>query len=359
MIRRSSLAGIILSYLPALVAAGLIAVVAAWAGALATALWLAVSGAVGYAYLYAGTRHQRLRYLGGVRAARENQPELAAIVEEVMARAGIRRLDGVWLVPGANAGALTGHRDWLGRRHLGLTIGLLTAAHLDTAELKAVLAHEAGHLTDTSKLRLRLCARRRHASTKLERHGSRLLWWYWNWFLNVTRQPALESERHADRVAVSMYGAQLAARAHHRAAEAMALHGITIGRIVQPLWDRRITPVTLFEAYEAVWTQSSDHVRAALEALMNAPDSPGDTHPGLAERCGGHRYPLAPGLRGDLPLARLADLDRRCSATLAREQRHLMTAMFWPEIRARLEQEAPQGEAPPEGVVAASQDPVS
>ena len=114
------------------------------------------------------------------------------------------------------AGALTGHRDWLGRRHLGLTIGLLTAAHLDTAELKAVLAHEAGHLTDTSRLRLRLCARRRHASTKLKRRGSRLLWWYWNWFLKVTRQPALESERHADQVAVSMYGAQLAARAHHR-----------------------------------------------------------------------------------------------------------------------------------------------
>ena len=359
MIRRSCLAGIILSYLPALVAAGLIAAIAAWAGALTTALWLAVATAVGYAYLYAGTRHQRLRYQGGVRAARENQPELAAVVDEVMARAGIRRLDGVWLVPGAGAGALTGHRDRLGRRHLGLTIGLLTAAHLDTAELKAVLAHEAGHLTDTSRLRLRLCARRRHASTKLKRRGSRLLWWYWNWFLKVTRQPALESERHADQVAVSMYGAQLAARAHHRVAEATALHGITIGQIVQPLWDRRITPATLFAAYEAVWTQSPEHVRDALEALMNAPDSPDDTHPGLAERCGGHRYPLAPGLRGDLPLGRLADLDRRCSAALAREQRHLMTAMSWSEISAGLEQEAPVGEATPEGAVAASQDPVS
>jgi Zn-dependent protease with chaperone function len=322
-------------------------------------LWLAVATVVGYAYLYAGTRHQRLLYQGGVRAARENQPELAAIVDEVMARAGIRRLDGVWLVPGANAGALTGHRDWLGRRHLGLTIGLLTAAHLDTAELKVVLAHEAGHLTDTSRLRLRLGARRRHVSTKLKRRGSRLLRWYWNWFLKVTRQLALESERHADRMAVSMYGAQLAAQAQHRVAEGAALHGITIGRIVQPLWDRRITPTALFEAYEAVWTQSPEVVRAALEARMNAPDSPGDTHPGLAERCGGNRYPLAPGLRGDLPLARLADLDRRCSATLAREQLRRMTAMSWPEIKARLEQKATQGEATPEGAVTSSQDPLS
>ena len=136
MIRRSCLAGIVLSYLPALVAAGLIAAVAAWAGALATVLWLAVATVVGYAYLSAGTRHQRLRYQGGVRAAKENQPGLEAAVAEVMARAGVGRLDGVWLVPGATAGALTGHRDWLGRRHLGLTVGLLTAAHLDTSELK-------------------------------------------------------------------------------------------------------------------------------------------------------------------------------------------------------------------------------
>ncbi len=359
VIRRSCLAGIILSYLPAFVAAGLIAAVAAWAGALGKALWLALATAVGYVYLNAGTRHRRLRYQGGVRAARENQPELAAVVDEVMGRAGIRRLDGVWLVPGAGAGALTGHRDWLGRRHLGLTIGLLTAAHLDTAELKAILAHEAGHLTDTSRLRLRLCARRRHASTKLKRRGSRLLRWYWNWFLKVTRQPALESELHADQVAVSMCGAQLAARAHHRVAEATAVHGITIGQIIQPLWDRRITPATLFTAYEAVWTQAPEDIRATLDALMNAPDSPGDTHPGLAERCGGQRHPLAPGLRGDLPLRRLADLDRRCAAALAREQRHLMTAVSWPEIRAGLGQQAPQGEAIPEGAVAASQDPVS
>ncbi|MBO0807547.1 MAG: hypothetical protein J2P32_04495 [Actinobacteria bacterium] len=90
---------------------------------------------------------------------------------------------------------------------------------------------------------------------------------------------------------------------------------------------------------------------------MNAPDSPGNTHPGLAERCGGHRYPLAPGLRGDLPLARLADLDRRCLAALAREQFRLMTALSWPEIKARLEQEAPHG-TPPAGAITASQDQV-
>jgi Zn-dependent protease with chaperone function len=359
VIRRSCLAGIILSYLPALAVAGLLAAIAAWAGALATALWLAVATVVGYAYLYAGTRHQRLSYQGGVQAAKKNQPGLAAVVDEVMAKAGIRRLDGVWLVPGSNAGALTGHRDWLGRRHLGLTIGLLTAAHLDAAELKAVLAHEAGHLTDTNRLRLRLCARRRYASTKLERRGSRLLWWYWNWFLKVTRESALDSERHADRVAVNMYGAALTTRAYHRVAEASALHCVAMARIVEPLRDRQITPATLFEAYEAVWTQSPEDVRLALEALINAPDSPSDTHPGLAERCGGQRYPLDPSLRGDLSLARLADLDRRCSATLARQQLRRMTTMSWPEIGTRMERGAPVGRSNSEGPVVVSHDRVS
>jgi Zn-dependent protease with chaperone function len=350
VIRGSCLAGIILSYLPALAVAGLIAAVAAWAGALATALWLAVATVVGCAYLYAVTRHRQLQYQGGVRAARTSQPELAAVVDEVMERAGIRGLDGVWLVPGGTAGALIGHRDWLGRRHLGLTIGLLAAAHLDIAELKVVLAHEAGHLTDTNRLRLKLCARRRHASTKLERRGSRLLRWYWNWFLAVSRELALESERHADRVAADMYGTELTAQALQRIAEVSAVHAITITRIVRPLWDRQITPMTLFEAYKAVWTQAPADVMAAIDARMNTGDSPGDTHPGLAERCGGQHYPLAPRLRGDLTLAGLADLDRRCSAALAREQLKRMTAMSWPEINAAIKQEALLGESSPDGV---------
>ena len=350
MIRGSCLAGIIVSYLPALAVAGLIAAVAAWAGALATALWLVVATAIGYAYLYAVTRHRQLQYQGGVRAARESQPELAAVVDEVMERAGIHGLDGVWLVPGATAGALIGHRDWLGRRHLGLTIGLLAAAHLDIAELKVVLAHEAGHLTDANRLRLRLCARRRHASAKLERRGSRLLWWYWNWFLTVSRELALESERHADHVAASMYGAELTAQALQRIAEVSVIHDITVTRIVRPLWDRQITPLTLFEAYEAVWTQAPEDVIATIDARMNTGDSARDTHPGLAERCGGRHYPLALSLRGDLTLAGLADLDRRCSAALAREQLKRMTAMSWPEINTAIKQDAPQGQSRPEGV---------
>ena len=328
-----------MSYLPMLAAAALIAAVAAWVGALATVLWLAVATVVGYAYLSAGTRHQRLQY-HGVRVTSQSQPELMTVVDEVMTRAGIRRLDGVWLVPGANAAALLGHRDWLGRRRFGLIVGLLVAAHLDAAEMRAVLAHEAGHLTERNLLRVRLCARRRHAAVRLERRGSRPLWWYWNWFLKVTREQALESERHADRVAVRMYGAEATKRALHRVAEANALHKITIKKIVRPLWDSRVAPATLFEAYDLVWTQSPEQVKAALDALMSATDSPGDTHPGMAERCGGRCYPLAPALRGDVRLAQLADIDRRCSARLAREQRHLMTAMSWPEIKVMLKLQA-------------------
>jgi Zn-dependent protease with chaperone function len=353
VIRRSCLAGIILSYLPALAIAGLIVAVAAWAGALVTVLWLVVAAVVGYAQFAAATRHQRLQHNGGVQAGGKSQPELGAVVDEVMRRAGIRRLDGVWLVPGASAGALIGHRDWLGRRHLGLTIGLLTAAHLDIAELKAVLAHEAGHLTDANRLRLRLCARRRQAAAKLERRSSRLMWWYWTWFLTVSRELAIESERHADHVAAGLYGAEVTARALQRTTEVSALHAVTIARIVQPLWDSQITPITLFEAYEAIWTQAPGDVMATIEAEMNAGDSPRDTHPGLAERFGAHRYPLAPSLRGDLTLHRLADLDRRCSATLAREQLKRLTAMSWPEISAATSQEDPQGESSPARVASA------
>ncbi len=176
--------------------------------------------------------------------------------------------------------------------------------------------------------------------------------------MRTTRQQGPETERHADRLAVSLCGAHVAARAHHRVAEATAVHALTIDRMVRPLWNQSITPVTLLEAYEVVWTRWPGEVTAVVEILMNAPDSPGDTYPGLAERCGGQRYPLMPGLRGELPLAGLSDLDRRCSAILARQQIRLMTALSWPQIKARFNQGGPLHGTDAEGVAVTTQDPV-
>jgi Zn-dependent protease with chaperone function len=326
--------GLALSYVPVLVGVAAVGAVIAWGGSLSMAFWLLVALLVGYAYIFAIARSQRLQHRG-VQATREDQPELMAVVDDVMERAGIRRLDGVWLTSGAGAGALIGRRDWLGRRHVGVTIGLLTAAHLGVQELAAILAHEAGHLTDPRHLRLLLGARRRYARTKLERWAARLSWWYWRWFLGLTREQGLDIERNADAVAAQMCGTEAAWRAYHRAYEAGIVHDLAVTRFVRPWWERRIAPATLFEAYEAVWKRTPEMVVAGIDERMSAAYLPQDTHPGLAERCRGQRFPLPPALRGDLPLARLEELDRRCTASLTQQHtRQLMTTLSWPEIKA-------------------------
>jgi Zn-dependent protease with chaperone function len=334
VIRRSCLAGLALSYLPLLACAAAAVALFALGGAFRIAIWLLVAAVVGYAWLFVFWRGSQMQYRG-VQVTQADQPELMAAVDDVMQRAGIRRLDGVWLVPGANARALYGRRDWLGRPHVGLAVGLLLAAHLSTEELTAVLAHEAGHLTDSKRLRLALGQRRNYARTKLDRRAAVPFWWFWRVFLSLTREQGLDIERHADAVAAQLCGAEIAGLAQHRVAEASVCHSIAIARFVRPWWQQRISPATFFEAYEAVWTRLSEDVAAGVEKRMNAPSEPRDTHPGLAERCGGKRYPLPPNLRGDLPLAGLPDLDRKCAASLRQEEcRYPMTTMSWPEIRA-------------------------
>jgi Zn-dependent protease with chaperone function len=337
VLHRSCLIGIALSYLPTLAWPAAIGACFAWAGAAGTAFWLLIAALVGYAWMLAVYRGARVQHRG-VKVMRKDQPELMAVVEGVMQRAGIGRLDGVWLAPDAGAWALIGRRDWLWRRHVGVALGLLTVAHLSADELGAILAHEAGHLTDRRALRLFLSHRRRMVLRKLEWRTTRPLRWYWTWFLKMTREQGLDSERHADAVATQMYGADLAERAQQRFAEASVVHAIVMQRFIRPLWDRRIAPATFFEAYEAVWDRTPQRVAAAVTAWMQSPEQPRDTHPGLAQRCGGRSFPLPPSLRGDLPLAGLQELDRQCAASLRqRERRYPMKTMTWTEIRAERE----------------------
>jgi Zn-dependent protease with chaperone function len=340
--------GLALSYLPLLACTAVVVALFALGGAFQVALWLLVAVVIGYAWLFVFWRAAQggqMRHRG-VQATREDQPELMAVVDDVMERAGIKHLDGVWLVPGANAQALQGRRDWLGRRHRGLAVGLLLAAHLSTEELAAVLAHEAGHLTDSKRLRLALGQRRDYARTKLERRAAAPFWWFWKGFLSLTREQGLDIERHADAMAAQLSGEETARRAQHRVAEASVCHSIAMQRSVRPCWQQRISPATFFEAYEAVWTRLPQDIEAGVEKRMSAPSGPRDTHPGLAERCGGKRYPLPPNLRGDLPLAGLPELDRKCAASLRQEEcRYQMTTMSWPEIRA--ERDRRRSEAQP------------
>jgi len=317
--------------------------VVALGGGFSTLLWLLAAAAAGYPCLLGLLSTAPLAYRG-VQVTRDAQADLMAVVDDVMKRAGLRRLDGVWLAPSAQTFALRGRRDWRGRRRVGIAVGLLNAAHLSVDELSALLAHEVGHLTDSHALRRLLARRRRGVLRRLNQPLMRPLRWYWRWFLKVTREQGVESERHADAVARQICGADMYARAIQRGGEASIVHALAMKHFVRPCWDQRITPATLFEAYEEVWTRMPERVAAGISRWLQAPAKPEDTHPGFAEITGGQIVPLPPDLRGNLPLAQLEELDRRCTASLRQQERHYpMTTVTWAEIWARRkEQQAAQ-----------------
>ena len=305
--------------MPAGVIAALLAVACGSVGALHGLITLVVLFLIGHGYLSLVTRHEKIRFRG-VLVTPRTQPELLALIDDVMSTAGVRRLDGVWIQAGGNAGALVGRRDWLWRRHVGLTIGLLTLAHLDQQDLRCVLAHEAGHLTDTHRLRARVCHRRSKARRALGRRRSRPTAPYWRWFLGLTRTLAIDSERDADRVAVKLFGVDATVAALQRVAEVSAMHAIATNEFLRPGYQRGVAPPTLWEAYEMVWHSGADLIANQIAHDLTAPDEAADTHPGLAERTQGRAYQVASNLRGNVELANFANMDQRTTFLLTRSQ---------------------------------------
>jgi Zn-dependent protease with chaperone function len=316
--RRSAGVWLVLSYLPTAVLAGLVAGVCAVFGELYWLVALLATYLVGDAYLRAGSRHHKLRYRGSP-VTETTQPELRALIDDVMHRAGVRRLDGAWIEAGANAGALSGRRDWLERRRMGLTIGLLTVAHLDRADLQAVLAHEAGHLLDRKWIRARLVHRRQRAA--------RVSWWtrvppvaaYSRWFIRCTKAFALDAERDADATAVKMFGLEAAISALQRVAAIEAVHAVVADLFLRPGYLRGAAPPTLWEAYATIW-QSHALVIDAVTQRLAAEDQADDTHPGLAERTHGQPFALAPTLRGNVAIVGFELLDERATFRLTRTE---------------------------------------
>ncbi len=320
MRRRLSYAGcLLLSYLPAALVVAVVVAVCAATDLLRWPFVLAVTAAAGHVYLSVVTRHHKLHHRG-ILVTQKTQPALMSLVEEVMRRAGVGRLDGVWIQAGGNASALVGRRDWLWRRHVGVVIGLLTVVHLSGAEMEAVLAHEAGHLRDSNRLRMVLCHRRDKARSRLGRRRSRLSTPYWRWLLGVTREYGLDSERSADAFAVGLCGPDAVATALQRTREVAVIHEMALSRFVRPWYQRGLAPPSLMEAYETIWKADITLIADRVEQSLNAPVKPEDTHPGLSERTQGRRFEFSTHLRGDVSLLDVHQLDRRSTHFLTRRE---------------------------------------
>ena len=274
---------IALSFVPLIATLGMVWCLCWLVGLTNLAYGLALAYLVGDTYIRITTRQSRLSYAGVAMSAKA-EPALYELIERTLARVRAPALDGVWLEHGANAGALVGRRDWLLRRHVGLVLGFLTVLRLDAAELEAVLAHEAGHLTDRDSLRRWLAARRYRGRRRLAARTSVATRWYWRWWLRLSRDQAIDAERHADAVAVELTSRHIAGEALGEIVVADAIHRWALDRLGE-YWQQGVAPSRMQPLYEEAWERLSDEAaRQLLDERVAEPDAPEDTHPGLAER---------------------------------------------------------------------------
>jgi Zn-dependent protease with chaperone function len=273
----------LLSFLPTVFLIAVIWVVAAALGGSTLVITVLVAYVVGDAYNRLARRGSRLRFLG-VQVTEETEPELWRLVHEVVELPARTTIDGLWLTSGADAGALVGHRDWLLRRHVGLVLGLLTVTWLDTDCLRAVLAHEAGHLTDRDLPRLVLSQRRYRARSRVSSPLNRPLRWSWRWWLGATRELAIDTERHADRVSATLTTELALRQALGQLIVADIVHTNALDRL-HALWDQGIGPKRIRPLYEnaiaAIHPGTLSHIEQVLAAT---PAQAEDTHPGAFER---------------------------------------------------------------------------
>jgi len=326
--RRAELVALIaLSFVPLLATLGIIWFLCWLAGLTSLAYGLAAVYLVGDGYIRIMTRQNRLRY-AGVRMSPKAEPALYELIERTLDRVHAPALDGVWLEHGANAGALVGRRDWLLRRHVGLVLGFLTVIRLDAAALEAVLAHEAGHLTDSDSLRRSLAARRYRGRRRLAARTSMATRWYWKWWLRLSREQAIDAERHADAVAIELTSREIAGEALGETVLADAIHRWALYRLHE-YWQQGVAPSRMRPLYEMAWDGLSEEAaRRLLDQRVAQPDAPEDTHPGLAERYTAlladlKSRPLAAGL-----LHHVDHFDRACTALYTRHtSRHNLEAV--------------------------------
>jgi hypothetical protein len=272
-----------LSYIPMIVALGLLAV-GAWAlDGSDLVITLLVGWVGGNVYMALNRRSGRLRFIG-VCVTEQAEPELWQLVHETVELPARTRIDGLWLTSGANAGALVGHRDWLLRRHVGLVVGYFLVIWLDRESLRVVLAHEAGHLADRNVLRLRLARRRSRIRPRLTSRWHLPVRWYWRWWMAVTRESAIDAERHADRVSAELTGQTEVERV---LGEVMVAHAINqnASESLEQLWNQGVAPKRIVPFYRVVLRRlDSAAISRLARAITEETDQIDDSHPGAVER---------------------------------------------------------------------------
>lgn len=264
----------------------------------ALALWPLAWIPLTVAWLLARVLLVRHEPVGGRRVHVSEAPSLFALVNQVRRQLRVPRLDEVVLVADLNAAVvetprLGGIFGW--RRTL--MIGLPLLLMLSTEELKAVLAHEMGHLSArhgrigawTWRVRAswsRLFDAMTMRTDVIARQVRRLVIWYMDRMMAITLVQARSQEFAADRSSVDITSPAIAAAALARSAAGGA---VLETHLWEPIWDRaRSEPVPSASPMEELLTRRREVSEAAFPAALDKelarPTQHDDTHPALADR---------------------------------------------------------------------------
>lgn len=234
----------------------------------------------------------------GIPLRRAEHPALFALIDEARGPLRVREPDQVLLIPGLNAAVVElprlGLLPWF-RTYLLLGMPLLRS--VSPVELKAILAHEFGHLSGThGRLGSWIYRVRRSWDTIVQRVAQgeaggggllmRFFFWYVPRFSAWSFTLARANEYEADRASAAVSSNQAAADALVRiniAAAAEQRFWVTLDRAIL---DSPQPPADLFEQLGGALGAAAEQ-RAAegwLTRALGARTGVGDTHPALVDR---------------------------------------------------------------------------
>lgn len=233
------------------------------------------------------TMRPKARELGGTPVSRDEAPALATWIDGIASDIGAPKVDEIRLMPGLNAFAAEVRSGFFGHRSV-LGIGLDLMEVLDENELRAVVAHELGHLHhgDTRTLWVYrtvqdwLAAAWSYSSDEGNLLAGFARWYIPN-FLVRARALCRQHEYRADTFSVTATSAQIAANALLKIHTMSLLEGLLVSR---ELPRSTVSYRSLGQVLVGALPNEPQLVAIGTERALREPPHWMDTHPPLSAR---------------------------------------------------------------------------
>ena len=230
-----------------------------------------------------GIWHRRPHRADGVELAREDHPDLWREVDAVTRAMREAPMSRVVVDATANAAVSV----WRHQREL--IIGLPLLAALSTGQLRAVLAHEIGHVASGHT---RAAGRTYRAGVALERTGDamhhplgrRFVQAYQGVYLRVAMPVMRAHEVRADQWSAAVAGGLTAAEALAAVARVSVAWDVMGNDYWPAVADGSRTPSAVQGLLQLLQGPAAEFIREAADRVLAAPAGPYDSHPSSQQR---------------------------------------------------------------------------